>query len=43
MKVCFCAPKKYGYAYSSEALVGDGTYKEIDVDEVEAFEIKMIN
>ena len=43
MKVCICAPKDRGYAYSSEALVGDGTYKEIDVDEVEAFEIKMIN
>ena len=43
MKVCICAPKSNGYAYSIEALVGNGTYKEIDVDEVEAFEIKMIN
>ena len=43
MKVCLCTTKKYGYAYSSEALVGDGSFKEIDVDEVEAFEIKVIN
>ena len=43
MKVCICAPKTYGYAYSSEALIGDGTYKEIEVDEIEAFEIKVIN
>ena len=43
MKVCICATTKYGYAYSSEPLVGDGSLKEIDVDEVEAFEIKIIN
>ena len=43
MKVCVCAPKREGYAYSSEALVGDGNGNDIEVDEVEAFEIKLIN
>ena len=43
MKVCVCATKKEGYAYSSEALVGDGNGNDIEVDEVEAFEIKLID
>ena len=43
MEVCYCAIKDNGYAYSSEALIGDGTDKEIEVDEVEVFEIKIIN
>ena len=40
MGACFCATKVYGYSYSEEALVGDGSAKEINVDEVEVFKVK---
>ena len=40
MGACFCATKVYGYSYSEEALVGDGSTKEINVDEVEVFKVK---
>ena len=40
MKVCFCSTKSNGFAYSIEPLVGDGSYKEIEVDEVEVFQVK---
>ena len=40
MGVCFCATKAYGYAYSIEPLVGDGSAKEINVDEIEVFKVK---
>ena len=43
MKVCVCAPVANGYAYSNEPLIGDGLEKEIEVDEVEVFQIKFIN
>ena len=40
MKVCFCTINKYGYAFSNEPIIGDGSYKEIEVDEVEIFKVK---
>ena len=40
MKVCFCATKKYAYAYSVEPIIGDGSAKEINVDEMEVFKVK---
>ena len=43
MKICKCCPKNYGYAYSNEPLIGDGSLNEIEVDEVETFKIEEIN
>ena len=43
MKICYCCTKNFGYAYSSEPLVGDGSLNEIEVDEVEVFKIQVIN
>ena len=40
MKVCFCTTNKYGFAFSNEPINGDGSYKEIEVDEVEVFKVK---
>ena len=40
MGVCFCATKAIGYAYSKEPIIGDGSQKEINVDEVEVFKVK---
>ena len=42
MQVCYCSTKEYGYEYSIEPLVGDGSTKEIIVDEVEVFKVKTI-
>jgi len=39
MKVCICT-NKYGYAFSNEPIIGDGSNKEIQVDEVEVFKVK---
>ena len=41
MKKCYCCTKTYGYAYSSEPLVGDGSYNLIDVDEIEIFKLEI--
>ena len=44
MKMCKCCTKEtYGYAYSDEPLIGDGSSNEIEVDEVEIFKIEVIN
>ena len=40
MKICFCSTKEYGYAYSNEPIAGDGSLKEIEIDEVEVFKVK---
>ena len=40
MGACLCATKAIGYAYSKEPLIGDGSTKEINVDEVEVFKVK---
>ena len=40
MGVCFCATKANGYGYSKEPIIGDGSTKEINVDEVEVFKVK---
>ena len=41
MKTCKCSTKDYGYAYSNEPIVGDGTLKDIEIDEVEVFKFKI--
>ena len=40
MRCCYCATRENGFAYSREPLVGDGLYKEIEIDEVEVFKVK---
>ena len=40
MGVCFCATKAKGYGYSKEPIIGDGSTKEIIVEEVEVFKVK---
>ena len=40
MKACICCTNNFGYAYSIEPLVGDGGLKEIEVDELEIFQVE---
>ena len=40
MLVCFCATKAYGYGYLKDPIIGDGSTKEINIDEVEVFKVK---
>ena len=40
MKTCVCSTKQYGYAYSSEPIIGDGSSKDIEIDEIEVFKFK---
>lgn len=41
MRTCVCGTKECGYAYSSEPLLGDGSTKDIEIDEVEVFQFNI--